>query len=553
MTTNNENQMIPFESDLDLEELENQIAAQLEAQFADLELLEQERAAISDPESFGKVVLDSVWNQFANQIGLELTNETLTQKYDREHPEDYKDIADSVMQDKRYREANKAMKDSQQSGKLTDAYTGKPLKPGEKANLDHVVSRKEIYENRRRKQANLGVAELANKPENLKPTNENLNKSKKEQSVKEYLANREIRERSQLEQYERAKQKIEASNMSDAEKRLQKKKKKKALDNKLAADDDLMIQADKEARRAINIDIRKQAAKQIGKKATKDSLKTMAVTALSAMLKEIVNALVRFFKEKSRSFRTFLSEMKAAIKSFFSKIFSVIKTGASTFVGTIITEIFAPIARLFERLTSLIKQGAAVLIDAVNFLRDAKNRDMPFSVKAAEVGKLIAVGLAGGGMFLLHEVFEKLLLSIPGLQVMIPGIGTLANMISLFLSGLLSGIVGALVLKWIDKFISRRLKEESDKQIIKKKNQILTLQQTQVAVAEHRVEESKQNAFYEIKQNHAEAQDVMRQTLQRIFDDSKDEHAEIAKMGHINQSDLAQMQKELQELLGDEE
>lgn len=181
MANTNANKSIEFENidtDFDLEEVEDLLSRQLEESFSDLEILEKDRKNIGDPDSLGKIVLDEVWKQFGNQIGLDMTNETLIQKYDREHPEQYKDIADSVMKDQLYKDANKEMKEQQKAGNLKDEYTGETLKSGEQANLDHVVSRKEIFENQRRKQAALSVADLANKEENLKPTNEALKKVK---------------------------------------------------------------------------------------------------------------------------------------------------------------------------------------------------------------------------------------------------------------------------------------------------------------------------------------------------------------------------------------
>lgn len=552
MATKNANQNIEIdniETDFDFEEVEGFLSKQLEESFSDLELLEKDRATMSDPDSLGKVVLDEVWKQFGNQIGLDMTNETLIQKYDREHPEQYKEIADSVMQDQQYKDANKAMKEQQQAGNLKDEYTGKDLKPGEKANLDHVIPRKEIFENQRRKQANLAVAGLANKEENLKPTNESLNKSKGAKSNKEYVETRETREKSLIEQNEKANKKVDESNKSDVEKRLQKEKNNKRLNDKLAADDDSMLQAEKEARKAINKDIRVNAAKEVGKKAGIDALKTMAISALFLLLKEIMKGLTRFLKEKSKSFKGFLSEMKESIRSFFSKILSVVQTGASTLIGTILSEIFGPIVSLFKKLSSLIKQGISSVIDAVNYLRNKRNKDKPFAVKVAQVGKIITVGLVGGSAIFLGEVFEKFLLTVPGMQIEIPLIGTLANMIGLFLSSLVSGLVGAIVLNLIDKFITKKLKEESDQQIIDRKNEIMNLQQAQLFVAENRVVALKENVMGEILENHALAKDVMRESLNKIFyvdntNDSKNKN-NISE----NQSDLVQMQKDLEGLL----
>lgn len=552
MANNNANQNIDNdnrETDLDFEEVEGFLLKQLEDSFAELELLESERKSISDPDALGKIVVDEVWKQFGNQIGLDMTNETLIQKYDREHPEKYKDIADSVMKDQRYKDANKAMKKQQQTGNLKDEYTGKQLNTGDKANLDHVISRKELFENQRRKQANLDVADLANKEENLKPTNESLNKSKGAKSNKDYVKTRETREKSLIEQNERANKKIDESNLSDAEKRSLKEKNNKRLKDKLAADDGLMMQSDKEARQAINKKIGVHATKEIGKKAGKDALKTMAVSALFALLKEIMNGLIRFFKENSKSFKGFLSEMRESIRSFFSKILSFVQTGASTLIGTIVSEIFSPIVSLFKKLTSVIKQGVSSVIEAVKYLRNKENKNKPFAIIVAQVGKIITVGLVGGGAIFLGEVFEKFLLTIPGMQIQIPLIGTLANMIGLFLSSLVSGLVGAIVLSLIDKLIARKLKEASDRQIIDKKNNIMNLQQVQLFAAENRVIALKQNAMSEISKNHTLAKDVMRQSLNTIFDEDKTSDSKKTDNTRDHQSDLAQMQKDLEDLL----
>lgn len=543
-----------IEMEFDFDEMEGFLSKQLEESFSDLELLENNRAAVSDPDSLGKVVLNEVWNQFGNQIGLDMTNETLIQKYDREHPETYKEVSPSVLKDKRYKDANKAMKEQQKAGILKDEYTGKDLKPNEKANLDHVVPRKELFDNKRRKQANLSVTDLANKEENLKPTNEALNKSKGAKSNKEYVETREIREKALLEQNKKANKKVDESNKSNLEKSLQKEKNNKSLNDKLAADDELMMQVDKEARKAINKDIRVNATKEVGKKAGKDALKTMTISALFSLSKEIMNGLIRFFKEKSKSFNRFLSEMKEAIKSFFSKILSVLQTGASTLIGTIISEIFGPIVSIFKKLASLIKQGISSVIDAVNYLRDKKNKDKPFGVKVAQVGKIITVGLVGGSAIFLGEVFEKFLLTIPGMQIELPLIGTLANMIGLFLSSLVSGLVGAIVLNLIDKFIAKKLKAESDKKIIERKNEIMNLQQIQTFVVQNNVAATRESTMNEILRNHKTVNVESVQLINKIFDENNERYSkEIKSSKNIssNQSDLDQMQKDLEEMQKD--
>ena len=48
-------------------------------------------------------------------------------------------------------------------------------------------------------------------------------------------------------------------------------------------------------------------------------------------------------------------------------------------------------------------------MEAVRYLGAKENRDKPFSIKIAQVGKIVTAGLVGGGAIALGEVFEKTL------------------------------------------------------------------------------------------------------------------------------------------------
>ena len=505
---------------LDFDELEEKLQTQLEKEFSDLEFLEEEKEKIGSPDALGKVICDEVWKQFGNQIGLDMTNETLNQKYDREHQgETYEDVGKKVMQDPKYKEANKAMKEQQQSGNLKDEYTGKNINQNDNANLDHVVARKELYENARRKQAGINTEDLANKDENLKPTNESLNKSKGAKSVDEYISGREQREKDLREQNERANKKIDESNMSDVEKKNAKEKNNKRLQDKLDADDKLMKKADKKARKAINKDIKKGVAKETAKKAGKDALKQMAVSALFSLLKEVMNGFVRFLKSQAKSFKNFLEEMKKAIKSFFEKITNVLQTGASSVVGTIMTEIFGPIVSTFKKLASLIKQGVSSVMEAIRYLNDKENKNKPFSIKVAQVGKIITAGLVAGGAIFLGELFEKLLLSVPGMQIELPLLGTLANVIGMFLASLVSGLVGAIAINLIEKFIAKKQKAETHAAAIEKANQIIAKQHQIQNISEVLLDRDIENAQSNISGRHQEASSIMKDAYVHTTED----------------------------------
>lgn len=88
MLSNNQNAISDFNYDdesLNIDDLEFSFEEALKLQLSDLSTLEEEMEKIGDPENLGEVISDEIWNQFSNQIGLDITSETLIQKYDREH------------------------------------------------------------------------------------------------------------------------------------------------------------------------------------------------------------------------------------------------------------------------------------------------------------------------------------------------------------------------------------------------------------------------------------------------------------------------------------
>ena len=526
MESKNENSMLElsdtevlfYDEELNLEDLEASLEAELESLELDYTLLKEESEKIGNPDSLGKIIIDEVWTQFGKQIGLDMTNETLIQAYNREHPEEYnKEIADSIMQDEKYKEANKAMKQQQQEGALTDTYTGKKIDDNDTANLDHVVPRKEIYDNPRRKQANIDTKDLANKKENLAPTNESLNKSKGAKSNKQYVDERTQREADLKKQNEAAHKKIDASNKSEAEKRVEHEKIDKRMQDKLDADDDLMMAADAKARKAINKDIAIGVTKQTAKKAGKDALKAMAVSALFDLLKSIMNGLVRFFKEKHKSFKSFLAEMKDSIKHFISHISSFVKTGVTSVVGTVISEIFGPIVSMFKKLASFIKQGVSSIGEAISYLTAKENKNKPLSIKIAQVSKIVVAGLTAAGAIISGELIEKALLNIPIMAVEIPPLGSIANLAGMFLASLLCGIIGAIVIHFIDRLIAKHQKRDNINSQIDKNNEISQTLTKLTDVKEELLNNTIEQTGLSIVQRHKQANDEIYQSLTTIY------------------------------------
>lgn len=538
---------------LNYDELEELLEQQFTMEFSNLEKLEVDCKVISSPDKLGDVILDEIWNQFGNQIGLDMTSDTLLKQYNDKHPNGYtKEEGAKIMKDKRYTDAKNAMKEKQKSGNLKDEYTGKTLKLNENANLDHVVARKQIFENSWRKIADIDTADLANKKENLAATNESLNKSKGAKSNSEYIKDREVREKNLKEQVERANKKIDKKDISDSEKRNLKAINEKRLNDKLAADSHKMLKVEKKAKKAINKDIAKKAPVRMANKGGKDAVKAMFVAALFGMLKEIMNALVRYFKTKKQSFDTFMEEMKKALHSFFGKIKDFIKVGVDSFVGSIVGEIIGAFNQKLQKLPNLIKQLFGSIRESISYLSNPENQTHSTAIKIAHISKIITSGLVAVGAMFLGEYFEQFLNKIPGMTFEIKLLGTIANILGMFFASLLTGILGAIIINGLDQFISKKLIEENQKKQANKKNELLRIQDVQIFVAEQNVAVKRNDIFIKMAKNHQKLRELLG-NVQEEFSNSKIDFKQRLLANEIyfdeKQSELEEMQSALNDLL----
>ena len=548
----NSEEVYEFEN-LNYDELEELLEQQFTIEFSNLEKLELECKEISSPDKLGDVILDEIWNQFSNQIGLDMTSDTLLKQYNDKYPNGYtKEEATKIMKDKRYTDANNAMKAKQKSGNLKDEYTGKTLKINDKANLDHVVPRKQIFENPWRKIADIETSDLANKSENLAGTNESLNKSKGAKSNSDYIKNREAREKKLRDQLQRANEKIDKKNISDAEKRNLKALNEKRLNDKLAADSQKMLKIEKKAKKAINKNIAKKAPVRMANKAGKDAVKAMFVAALFGMLKEIMNALVRYFKAKKQSFDIFIEEMKKALHSFFGKIKDFIKVGIDSFVGSIVGEIIGAFNQKLQKLPNLIKQLFGSIRESISYLSNPENQSHSIEIKITHISKIITSALMGVGAIFLSEYFEQFLNKIPGMTFEIKLLGTIAKILGMFLASLLTGILGAIIINRLDGFISKKIQDENKKQQADKKNELLRIQDVQIFIAEQNVAIKRTDIFSKMAKNHQKLRELLG-NVQEEFSNSKIDFKQRLLANEMyfdeKQSELEEMQSVLNDLL----
>lgn len=524
----------------DLEALELEFSKALDVSYEELEAVVLHRDTINNPAALSQVVINEVWNKVGEQLGLELTNETLIQEYIRKNPQDNplakpysKEIGDKVLQDPRYKQRGRDAKAAYKEGTLKDEYTGKTLTERDKPNIDHNISREELYNDPRRLQSGETVAEAANDPSNLVVTNENLNKSKGKKSVRKYTDTEAMAQRKKQvkENYDKKVAEINSNpKLSDAEKKAQIAEAKRKADNILDADEKLMQEKDKEARREKNRRQGKKIALKTAKKAGIDAIKAVLTSVVADFLKKMMHTLINFFKEAGKSFSKLMVDLNAALVDFTLEVTEnvkkYLKIAKDTVVGTIVSEAFAPVLMTFKKAASFVKQGVKFVREVFDYYMEAENRAKPFKEQMSDIGKIMVGILSVTGGILLSEVIEKGLLTIPILAVPIPLLGTLASFIATLVSSIVFGVIGAISVFYINKLVEKKAKTKLTKEVLSKQDEVLTLQAQQQAVLTDKMENRKDLMYHNISERHSRMHGLVIESLEKV------QQAHVIMKGH---------------------
>ena len=98
--------------------------------------------------------------------------------------------------------------------------------------------------------------------------------------------------------------------------------------------------------------------------------------------------------------------------------------------------------------------------------------------------------------------------------ITIPLVGSLANIIGLFLASMISGIIGAIVLNLIDKAIAEKQMADNDSEQIDKRNSIIKVQHNLQVVTEIKTAQKMRDTENSIKRRHEAAADIMRKSIE---------------------------------------
>lgn len=535
------------EYDFSFDDLERKLEEDLSSSISDLDLLEEDRKKIGNPDSFAEVIHNAVMNQINNQIaglgaeefiqennGLEFdprnsahiqTTENFAigkisknnseinyqERYDYQQAKFRKGKDDKIITYKDRAGNTKIVVNKEARGVFDK---GRPTGSKEKGtDMDHTVSATEIIRDSGAN-AHMTLEEqvmFANGDKNLNEINASHNRSKGDKKTNEWLDKPNANGQRPNEIFD------------DLDKKKEKEYRKK----------------DKEARQEFEKQKQEGENKSIeaGKKSQKEEIEKMAGSAgkaigaqfimklLKDLLAEVIRNLISWFKSKEKKTDTFLHAMKTAIKSFVQKLKNEIgkhiKDAISIGLKVIVGAIFKPIGRIIQKFGAMIKQAYYSIKNAIDYLRNPDNKNTPFSVKVAQIGKIVVTGLIAAGAIVGGQIIESGLVAIPVIgQVLafeIPLIGSLASLIGLFLSAMVAGILGAIVLNLIDKFIAKRLQNELVIQQIDKSNEILKTQSKLINVASYNLENTKNSVKSSIINRHLEANKTIEYSLSNII------------------------------------
>ncbi|MCM1228116.1 MAG: cation diffusion facilitator family transporter [Clostridium sp.] len=552
---------------LTLEELEEQLQTRLEEELSDLEFLEEEKEKIGNPDNLGEVVKGVIWEQFLNQIAvtagedfikenrgltLDLRKEAhiqttenfangkiATHNTEIDYQKRYDDWQDNFVKD----ENGNTVTHQTRSGKDEAILVKDARKPfdnnrpsGSSENhtdMDHTVPAAEII---RDPAANAHMTkeeqiEFANSAANLNEMDASLNRSKGDMSMTDWLDNPNSKGQKPNEIFDISEDDDAKLREKDAEAREEYEKRKKEAEQK-------SIEAGKKSR--------KEEAFRIGK----STVRAVLMQLLAEFVKEVIAKLVKWFKSAKKELGTLLGSLKEAIHSFIGKMKEHLINVGNTVVSTIATAIMGPVFRTIKKVWMLLKQGWNSLKDAVKYIKDPANKGKPIDLLLMEIGKIIITGLTGAGALLLGEVIEKGLAVVPIFAVEIPLLGSLANILGIFFGAVITGIIGAIGLNFIDRYIEKCQKLDNQQKQIDKCNEILSIQRKQQEVGDQILKNTIANVQSSISERHHEAAETISDALSNIMQPLEDIPYDSAYDNIIDEVDV-KTNKKLDEISND--
>ena len=511
-----------FDNSFDFDELEEELENQLKAELSELEFLKEEQEKIENPDNLGKVIQDVIWEQFINQVGIVAGEDFIKENngltlnlLDDAHIQTTENFANGKIAthntkiDFQERYGN-IIYHTTRSGKEEATLVKGARKPFDKdrptgsienkTDMDHTLPASKII---RDPAANAHLEQeeqinFANSDKNLYEMDSSLNRSKGDKTTSEWLDNPNSKGQKPKEIFNITEEK-------ENEMRQKENEANEEYEKRIKEGEEKSIEAGKQSQ--------KEEAFRMGSKV----LRAVVIQLLASFLKEIIAKLIKWFKTPKRKFEMLLNNLKEAIHSFVGKIKTHLINAGNTLFTAITTAIVGPVFRTLKKVWMLLKQGWQAIKNAIGYIKNPNNKNKPIGRLILETGKIVIAGLTGVGAIVLSEVIEKGLSSIPILLIEIPLLGSLTNIIGIFMGAVVSGIIGAIAINLIEKMIKRQYEIEIVDKKIDKSNEILKIQNKIINLNENKIIKTKENVSTSITERHKKTANYIKNTFNEIF------------------------------------
>ncbi len=566
-----------FEGSFDFDELEEKLQNQLKLELSELEILKENQKQIGDPDNLGKVIEDVVWEQVNNQIAIVAGKDFIKENGDLkldlrseahiQTTENFKKgkIAThnkKINYQERYNEWERNFQRNADGTFRTkiDNRTGeeqiilrvkdKKKDPnGEKYNTNY--NAREFLDKKRpkgsktvHKDHTISAAEIIRDPES------NAHMTRKEQ---ENFANDKKNLVDLDSSANQSKSDSKMIDWLDSKRDGKSPKERFDIDEKKLRERDKIAREEYKKRKRVgeqkSIEAGEQSQKEEAFRIGGTALRAVVMGLLADLIREIITKLVKWFKTTKGNFEMLWDSLKEAIHSFIGKMKTHLINAGNVLFTTIATAIVGPVFRTLKQVWMLLKQGWQAIKNAIDYIKSPENKNKPIGRLILETGKIVIAGLTGAGAIVLSEVIEKGLSSIPILLVEIPLLGSLANIIGIFMGAVVSGIIGAIAINLIERMIKRQYEMEITDKKIDKSNEILELQHKIINLNENKVVETKERMSTNIKERHRQTANYIKNTFNKIFDKKIDTNKNEISKENSNRDKFDEINSLLDELM----
>lgn len=522
--------------DIDETQLEQQLEAALAEKLDDLDSLREDLQHIDSVEHLGDTILNAVWDQFATQVAITAGEDFLrenkgltldlsedahiqsTENFEKgifathyTGDIDFRQRYDDWQKNFQRDDAGNIIYHTTRGGKLEPTLVKGARKPydamrpkGSKEahiDMDHTKPAA-AYIRDAGANAHLTEAERiahANSDANLRALDSSLNKSKSDMTMEQWLDTPNARGQKPEEIFDLSPEQIA--------------KMRKDGEDAEAAFQDEIAKGEKRT-----IESGRQSQKQEFYRVGKQVLKATFMSLLLELVKEIIRKLILWLKSTAKSIKTFIDYMKQAILTFFARLQQLLVNAADSAFTTVAYAILGPVVGVVKKAIVMLKQGWRSLKEAVEYLRKPENRGKPMRELLPQVGIIVVSGLSAIGAMALGEVIETELMTIPFLAVPIPIIGTPANLIGTMLGAIICGVVGAIAINLINRYVAEQQKSDNTFAQAEKRNEIRALQDRLIGVKSDKADTTHREVAQSIADRHKTASGMMAEMLNNVLD-----------------------------------